>query len=345
MRHLLSTLFAVVVSTCAFGQFDFECHPLGPVSGDPSVTCDGIASNSLGLNSGVTSTPTCGFPVSGSKYLLLGAAGPVAVPAGGPIARPLSGNSTEVRIPIPAGSTVVSLQWNFFNGEGSPQPVYNDGFSIDIVDVNGARLANLAYADTNTALATSTCASFAGEIAPAGVKALFSVLPPMTPCSHLSIVVWNGGDNAYPSRALIDFVAFDSSAAGCAVPCIPVAGIPTLTCSSPSGIPGSLLVSMSSLPPGGTYLLAVTLNAGAYPNGWFYGVDIPISELGVLINAGFPFSGPVGSTGCASGQASIGPIFGAPSALTLYMVAVAVPAGSLAATPTAVTNAVNYTIP
>ena len=344
MRHLLSTLFAVAVSTCAFGQFDFECHPLGPVPGDSSLTCDGIASNSLGLNSGVTNTPACGFPVSGSKYLQLVAAGPVAVPAGGPLARPLSGNSTEVRIPIPSGSTVVSLQWNFFNNEGSPQPIYNDGFSIDVVDVNGTSLANLAYADTNTALATSTC-TITGEVAPAGVKGLFSVLPPLMPCSYLSIVVWNGGDNSFASRAFIDFVAFDSTVAGCTVPCIPVAGIPALACSSPSGIPGSLLVNMSSLPPGGTYLLAATLNAGTYPNGWFYGIDIPISELGNLINAGFPFSGPVGSTGCAAGQASIGPFFGAPSALSLYMVALAVPAGSLASTPTAVTNAVNYTIP
>jgi hypothetical protein len=47
----------------------------------------------------------------------------------------------------------------------------------------------------------------------------------------------------------------------------------------------------------------------------------------------------------SAGSASIGPIFGAPSALTLYMVALAVPAGSLAGTPTAVTNAVSYTIP
>jgi hypothetical protein len=346
MRLCCAVLFAAVVSASAFSQsFNFECQPPGALPSNPAQACDGVVSNNLGAGSGVTNATTCGFPVSGLQYLSLTAAGPVASNPGGPLPRPVSGNATEVRIPIPAGSSIVSLSWNFFNAEGSPQTTFNDGVSIDIVDASGAAVANLAYADTNTALSGSAC-SIAGEIAPAGVKAVFVSLPASMPsCSYVSIAVWNGGDNSYSSKALIDNVAFDSSAAGCAVPCIPVGGAPSLAASSPFGIPGSLLVSMNALPAGGTYLLAVTFNAGTYPNGWFYGLDIPISDLGAQINAGFPFSGPISSAACSLGQASIGPFFGAPTGLTFYAVAVAVPAGSLAGSPTAVTNTVSYTIP
>jgi hypothetical protein len=345
MRAFFAVVFSVVVSASAISQsFDFECQALGALPNDASLSCDGVVSNNRDINSGVKSASTCAFPVSGSKYLALFASGPVTAPAGGPLARPVSANATELRIPVPAGSTLISLSWDFFNAEGGPQANYNDGMSIDIVDPSGAIVGNLAYADTNSALAGSAC-GIAGEIAPAGPKTLYAALPGMIPCCYLSIAVWNGGDNTLPSRLLIDNVVFDSSLPACPVPCLTVAGIPALVASSPSGIAGSILVSMSSLPPGGTYLLAATLTAGAYPNGWFYGIDIPVSELGILINAGAPFSGPISTAGCTSGEASIGPIFGAPSALTLYMVALAVPAGSLAGSPSAVTNAVSYTIP
>ena len=41
--------------------------------------------------------------------------------------------------------------------------------------------------------------------------------------------------------------------------------------------------------PGDIALNALTLNQGAYPNGWFYGVDIPLFELTNLLISGPPF--------------------------------------------------------
>jgi hypothetical protein len=346
MRTFSAVLLTFIVSASAISQsFDFECQPAGGIPNDPSQSCDGVVSNNRGLNSGVSNAPICGFPVSGQKYFDAFAAGPVSSPAGGPLVRPVSSNATELRIPIPAGSTVVSLTWNFFNAESGPQVTYNDGLSIDVVDPSGASVANLLYVDTNTALAASSTCSIPGEIAPAGNKALLMPLPLMPACSYVSIAIWNGGDNSYSSRALIDSVVFDSSLPSCAVPCVPVIGNPSLLVTSPFGIGGSIQVNMSSLPAGGTYFLAATLVQGAYPNGWFYGIDIPVADLGTEINAGAPFSGPISSGACNGGQAQIGPIFGAPTGLTFYLVAIGVPNSSLAGSPNSVTNAVAYTIP
>lgn len=345
MRSFFAVLSALAISACAISQsFDFECQPSGVLPSDPSLACDGVASNNRGAGSGVTSAPSCSFPTSGSQYLALLASGGVAVPAGGPLVRPVSTNATEVRIPIPAGSTTISMSWDFFNAEGSPQTNYNDGLSVDVVNSSGAVVANLIYVDTHTPLASGAPCGPSGEIAPAGPQALVSALPPMGSCDYLSIVLWNGGDDSFDSAAFIDNVVFNSSIPGCQVPCVPVIGAPTLAAAS-MGFPGSLLVSMSSLPPGGTYFLAVTGNAGAYPAGWLYGIDITPQDLANELNIGWPFSGPVSASACTYGMASIGPIFGAPSGLTLYMVALGVQGPNLSGNVTAITNPVSYTIP
>jgi hypothetical protein len=82
--------------------------------------------------------------------------------------------------------------------------------------------------------------------------------------------------------------------------------------SSPLG-PGSLLLQYapSACTAAQTsYLLAVTLNQGTFPNGWLFGVDIPVSELVDLASIGAPFTG-------AGASFSIGPILGVPP-ITFY---------------------------
>jgi hypothetical protein len=109
-----------------------------------------------------------------------------------------------------------------------------------------------------------------------------------------------------------------------------------LTPSSPSGT-GSIRLDISSVITNGQYFLAATTFAGAYPNGWLYGVDIPILELLSELSAGFPFNGTLGS-----GFVSIGPFTGAPSGLTVYAIAF----GSLPGSgPTLRTQAISYVIP
>lgn len=77
-------------------------------------------------------------------------------------------------------------------------------------------------------------------------------------------------------------------------------------------------------PAAGAAFVAVTLNAGAFPLGWFYGVDILWPELLAEITQGFPFLTPLQPCG----SAAIGPFGGLPPGLTLYAVALGVPLGA-----------------
>jgi hypothetical protein len=110
-----------------------------------------------------------------------------------------------------------------------------------------------------------------------------------------------------------------------------------LTPSSPSG-PGSLSLAIGSRLNSGSYFLAATTFAGAFPNGWLYGLDIPFPELFSELSAGAPFNAALNS----SGALIIGPFTGLPSGLTIYTMAF----GSLPGSgPTQRTAPVSYVIP
>jgi hypothetical protein len=90
-----------------------------------------------------------------------------------------------------------------------------------------------------------------------------------------------------------------------------------LSASSPFG-PGSLQLNWGPSPchglvGGNPYVLAVTLNQGTFPNGWLYGVDIPVSQLVAEISLGAPFVG----TGT---NFMLGPFGGLPSGVGIYAV-------------------------
>ena len=113
-----------------------------------------------------------------------------------------------------------------------------------------------------------------------------------------------------------------------------------MSCTSPSG-PGSFELAFIGGPPFGTYFLVATLHGGSYPNGWFFGVDIPIAELNALYLFGYPFLGPLD----AAGAFTLGPFPGGslPGGLTLYAVVLGIPGPVLL--PSMHSNAVAYTIP
>jgi hypothetical protein len=340
MRRSLTFLAAAACAAVAAGQASFECAPLGPLPGDPTANCEGVASDNQVSSTGVSATSSCGFPTQGLQYLLVTASGPLtSPPPGGPIPRPIAAAASEVRIPIPVGATMVSFDWEFFNSEGNPSASFNDGISIDVVGASGNLVGALVYADTNNPAGTCNHASGGTERAPAAApQNLLATLPPHAPCDYISIVVWNGGDNAVASRGCVDNVLFDSVVPGCAVPCFGVS--PALMLSSPGGF-GCLQANLSGLPPGGTYFLAATLNP---PPGWLYGVNIGIPELVSQVNAGYPFWGPLSTGGCA-GTAQIGQFCSLPSGLTLYMVGLGLPTVGLNGPVTAHTPAVTFTIP
>lgn len=348
---------ALVLCGAAFSQISFECAPIGSFPTDPSLSCEGVAGNNAGFGTGVASNPQCGFPTQGTQYAYLVGNGPgfqpplnaaFLPPVGGPFPRPADPLVTELRVPIPAGTTLIQLDWEFFNLECANTTFY-DGMSIDVVDAVGNLVQNLAYADTLSPEGPCTeggldyCSGPISEVMPAGPQTLLAALNPYPACSYLSIVVWNGNDNQQPGHGFVDNIVFNSGLGACSVPCfVQGLGPPTLAFSSPSGM-GCILVTMTNMPAGGTYFLPVVFNAGNYPYGWFFGIDPTFQELSGLIALGYPFLGPIAGTPCTPGGVLLGEFCGVPSGLTIYAVALGIPAGS--SYPTVSTPAATYTIP
>jgi hypothetical protein len=109
-----------------------------------------------------------------------------------------------------------------------------------------------------------------------------------------------------------------------------------LAYSSPFGA-GSIQINICGGSPNGQYQLLATLNAGVFPLGWLYGIDITIPELQSQIG-NFPFLGPLDG----SGAFQLGPFGGLPSGLTIYSLVFNIPPASV---PTIHTPAQAYTIP
>lgn len=344
MRRSCLILACAILSTSAFAQttVTFDCYSDGPLPMDGAGGCEGVASNNLGgfgPQTGVTSVPNCSFPTNGLKYVRLDANGPVPVPNGGPFPWPVPAFNppTEVRVPIPAGSSTVSFDWTYFNAE-SVGSFFNDGIAVAVLTSNGALVQQLVYADNQ--LPTAFCfdpSSGGTEIAPGGVQNFSGPLPPLFSCEYLSIICWNNGDNAVSSAAYVDNIVFQSSAASCVVPCF--GGAPNLVFSSPSGL-GCLQVNLSGMPSNGSYFLALTSFGGAFPNGWFFGIDISFIDLISQITFGFPFSGPANNCGAAQ----LGQFCGLPSGIPLFSVALGIP-GPVLGPPTVVTPPASYVIP
>lgn len=102
--------------------------------------------------------------------------------------------------------------------------------------------------------------------------------------------------------------------------------------------PGTLGYHVTG-PPLGGYFVAITFNAGAFPFGWFYGVDIPLSDILAEYGAGPPFIG--GFTACGLG--TTGPYFGLPPGLTVYAVALGFAPG--ATSPGFISNPATASVP
>jgi hypothetical protein len=94
------------------------------------------------------------------------------------------------------------------------------------------------------------------------------------------------------------------------------------------------------MPQGGTYFLAVTLAAGAFPQGWFFGVDIPFTDLVLQVGFGFPFSGPLN----ACGSTIVGQFCGISSGVSLYAVALGINGPGLGPW-SSVSPAIHYLVP
>lgn len=107
----------------------------------------------------------------------------------------------------------------------------------------------------------------------------------------------------------------------------------TLKIDSPSG-PGSVRIANAAGVPGAFYFTALTVVPGAFPNGWFFGVELSPIELFLQLSSPAPFTGVLDASGGSTFS-----LTGVPS-LTLYGVTATFGPGFLEASP-----AVSYTIP
>ena len=64
-----------------------------------------------------------------------------------------------------------------------------------------------------------------------------------------------------------------------------------------AGPGGNVTLTDSGGIPGFNAINVITLNTGAYPAGWLYGVDIPLFELGNLLSSGRPVRRPLRADG------------------------------------------------
>jgi hypothetical protein len=300
---------AVLLAGTGFGQAHFDgpvsvCLYAFPSPCGASGDAEGVSWNGL-VGGDAPGTPTIdtanaiGMPCDGTKYARIHGHGPLAVPVGGPMPGfPMAG--AQLFIPIPTGAVSVSFCWDYYCADTLGDPMFNDGMSIDLIGAcNGPTLANLAFADgftPNTGFGSdvgSPCAAGGSEVLPAGApqSVVGAAIP--TGASFLRVTVWNGGDDSFYSDGVIDQVCFNGT-------CGPAATC-SLVFSSPNGS-GSLRVQNLPCPTAANmdYLLAVTLTGGAFPNGWYFGLDIPLSELISQFNIGFPFRGTLDGSGASN---------------------------------------------
>jgi hypothetical protein len=309
---MVRTIFAcLLIAGAALSQVTFEAPmacsaatypaPCGTAGGFENVSRN---ANASGLVTVDNIANGAGFPTQGAAYGRIQAFGPSS-----------NGGGNHMYIPIPAGSTNVSFDWDFYDAEGGQSGSFNDGMSIDVLGAcGGASLAQLVYVDDNgfsagaNADSAGGCGSFASEQAPTGAQFVFNATLPAG-AAILQVAVWNGGDNAVASHGVIDNVCF----AGCTPPpCI-------LYFSSPLG-PGSLQINNTTCPAAAlqAYQIGVTFAQGAFPNGWFFGLDITLTDI--YNQHGPAFGGILWGSLDGAGASSFGPVPGLPSGLQIWAV-------------------------
>lgn len=168
----------------------------------------------------------------------------------------------------------------------------------------------------------STCS------AATGFDTVVSVWNAASGCGALTVLACNDDNCAIPGQATTSRVTFTATAgAAYAVSVggkngafgsftLAVSQIVVTTLAFFDAGPGSLGYYVTG-PPGGVYFVGMTIAPGAFPFGWFYGLDIPLSDLVAQSAFGPPFTGAFSPCGTAT----FGPLFGVPSGLTVHAVA------------------------
>lgn len=320
---LRSLGLSLVLVGVAFAQADFEPPQPACAAGSIPVPCgaignpEGISWNGVlpvaappGIAFGASAVAANGpvVPCLGVQFLRVQSArtAGVTAPLGGPI--PEASTVARLYIPVPPGAMTVSFCWDFFCAEG-PQPIaggFNDAIQIDAVPgCAGPPILTYVYADTASALVVTADPPYAcacipygpagplNETGPLGANAVIGA--PVPPgAAFLRVSASNGFDNSFPSQCLMDAVAFGY---GPPIPC-------TLDFGIPLGV-GSISIHNTPCPGvgGASYFIGINTGPpGAFPGGWFFGIDITWAQLVSEINFAIPgvFSGTLDNWGSSA---------------------------------------------
>jgi hypothetical protein len=292
LAHGVRVNFDAGSTTCATSPFP---TPLGATSHQDGISWNG-AGAALSRFPAITNVVEDGMPVNGAQYFRMVGHGAISMPIGGPLARPLAAGINEVRVAIPPLTKGISFAWEFLTSEDLAP--YNDGIDISVVDASGNPVASLVYADSLGSLlgAASTgglvsgayCGTLGGYHAiPSGPQTESTYVPVLPYPAYLSIVCWNGTDNALSSAVHVDAIQFWGT------------GKFQLDITAPFG-PGSIRLQNSQGTPSAGYITAVTLAQGSFPNGWLFGLDIALNDLFGQIGTGVPFTGTLDLAGAST---------------------------------------------
>lgn len=285
--------FDTTTASCGSSPFP---TPLGATSHPEGISWNGAGASSNRYPS-VETIVGNGMPVTGAKYLRVAGTGIHNV-SGPYLNRPVPTSIAEVRVAIPPGTKGISLAYDFYCPE-SPG-TYNDGMDISVVDALGNSLGTLVYHSANSSSFSTIwntspfCYTNNGYnlwgLAPQTAVKDFPIL---TYPAYLSIVCWNGTDDAISSAVHVDAIQFWGS------------GKFDLKMSAPTG-PGSLQLANTGGTPNAPYWTGVTLAQGAFPYGWLFGLDITLGNLLSQVGSGAPFSGTLNGLGASTFTIPVG---------------------------------------
>ena len=278
--------------------------PCGTAGGFENVSRN---ANATGLVTVDNVNNLAGFPTQGASYGRVQAFGPAT-----------AGGGNHMYIPIPAGATTISFQWDFYDAEGGGSG-FNDGMSIDVLGCCAGACSPSSCSSTTTPsfLVPFSIKAGAGTSRPSRLPTwpnnVFNAALPAG-AAILRVSVWNGADNAAASHGVIDNVCFT----GCVLP-PPFVPPCILQFSSPLG-PGSLKIDNTPCPASAlqSYQIGVTFAQGTFPFGWFFGLDITLTDL--YSQHGPGFGGILWGSLDGIGASSFGPVPGLPSGLQIWAV-------------------------
>lgn len=111
VTRCLGVAAALTVASLAqtvISSVNFDCGAPAPYTGiNGFADCSGVFGTT---SASVTNVVGCGFPTTGSNWARVLATNFLNFPAGGPLPRPITGATSELRIAVPANATGVAFQ-------------------------------------------------------------------------------------------------------------------------------------------------------------------------------------------------------------------------------------------